>query len=94
MDKVEAKEILDQKIAELRALPYSELCSRLGHYEHVGVTGKFGTSYLLDIGVHWDSKRGDNLRVIVSIDDGAWRIIKRLMSDDFIIAPDGSFIDE
>jgi hypothetical protein len=42
----------------------------------------------------WDEGRpGGNLRVMVSIDDGGWRAFKPL-TEDFIIAPDGSFVGE
>ena len=34
-----------------------------------------------------------NLRVMVSVDDGGWRSFAPL-SDDFIVAPDGTFIGE
>jgi hypothetical protein len=42
----------------------------------------------------WDDPREHrNLRVMVSVDDGGWRSFAPL-SDDFIVAPDGTFIGE
>jgi len=34
------------------------------------------------------------MRVFISIDDGGWQRIICPITDDFIIAPDGSFIGE
>jgi hypothetical protein len=93
MDKVEAKEILAQQISRLRALEYSELCRLIKDPEQLEVTSESGAWYQLEIQAWWDDKSEHNLRVLVSIDDGGWRAIVPL-TDDFIIAPDGSFVGE
>jgi hypothetical protein len=41
----------------------------------------------------WDGREEENLRVIAAIDDGGWRALSPL-SEDFIVAPDGSFVGE
>jgi hypothetical protein len=49
--------------------------------------------YQLETQVYWAGKPGRDIRVTVSIDDGG-RSAFRPMSDDFIVAVDGSFVDE
>ena len=66
----------------------------MGEIETLEVMGESESKYQFEIQVIWDNKPGGNLRVIVSIDDSSiWRAISPL-SEDFIIAPDGSFIGE
>ena len=93
MDKDEAREILSGAIAELRERSYDLLRDSLGEPEMREVAGPSGTTYQLETQVFWDSAPGGDLRVIVSIDDGRVSAFKPL-SDDFIIAPDGSFVGE
>jgi len=43
----------------------------------------------------WDDRERTNLRVIVDVWDPAKRVsIGSIASDDFIVAPDGSFVGE
>jgi hypothetical protein len=43
----------------------------------------------------WDSVRTPGkLRVLVSVDSGPDRRARRLVTEDFILAPDGSFVGE
>jgi len=42
----------------------------------------------------WDDKRTRDLRVIVAIDDSTGMGVFDYLRDSFIMAPDGSFIDE
>ncbi len=108
MDKQEARRLLARELTDLRALSYEELCSRIPtkrrrvlFVEVVGedevatreVVGPSGVIYQLQTEVFWDGKAGEDLRVAVSIDDGRWSAF-RPMSDSFIMAADGSFVDE
>jgi hypothetical protein len=43
--------------------------------------------------VDWDGKPGEDIRVTASIDDGGWSAYKP-MHEDFIMAPDGTFVGE
>ena len=52
-----------------------------------------GTVYQVETQAFWDSRKEGDLRVIVSVDDGGWRAWMPV-SEDFILAPDGSFVDE
>ena len=57
------------------------------------VDGSSGRWYQIETSVFWDGAKDRDLRVIVSIDDGGWRAFAP-MTDDFIMAPDGSFVGE
>jgi hypothetical protein len=94
VDKVEARAILGAEVEKLRACSYSELVERLlDKQETFEVTGPSGSWYQVELQAFWDDKPAGNLRVIGAIDDGGWRAFVPL-SDDFILAPDGSFVDE
>ena len=92
VDKAEARQLLAAKIAELRRHSYSDLL-RFIEPEGLEVTGPSGATYQLEVEAFWDDKRSKHLRVLASIDDGGWSAFHPL-TDDFIIAPDGSFIGE
>jgi hypothetical protein len=52
-----------------------------------------GTPYQVEAEAFWDSTKEGDLRVIVKVDDVGWRAFVPL-SEDFILAPDGSFVGE
>lgn len=93
MDKGEARTILASVISKLRIEGYDELRNRHGGPEMREVTGPSGAVYQVEVQVFWDDRAERNLRVLGSIDDGGLSAFKPL-SDDFIIAPDGSFVGE
>jgi hypothetical protein len=95
MDKTEARELQADKIAVLRQMPYLELhaWAESGKVETESVRGSSGREYQLEIEAFWDGPRGGHVRVMVNIDDGGWRAFMPL-TDDFIMAPDGSYVDE
>jgi len=54
-----------------------------------------GKPLILETQVFWDDREKRNLRVIVDVWDPAKRVsFGSIAKDDFIRAPDGSFIDE
>jgi hypothetical protein len=53
--------------------------------------GPSGALYQIEFEAVWDGARGGNLRVLGHIDDGGLRAFFPL-TEDFIIAPDGSFV--
>jgi hypothetical protein len=57
------------------------------------VTCDSGTWYQGEVQVMWDDKPDGAIRVMASIDDGGCRAFVPL-TDDFILAPDGTFVDE
>jgi hypothetical protein len=93
VDKGEAKEILAAHLARYRGLTYAELVRRLKTVDTEEITGPSGTVYQLEVQFFWDNRPNGNVRVIGAIDDGgiSWLVP---LSGDFIMAPDGSFVDE
>ena len=94
MDKREAHELLASHLAGYRERSYAELIAleRAGPTT-VEVAGPSGTCYQIEVQVVWDGARGGDVRVLGAIDDGGWRAFMPL-TDDFIMAPDGSFVGE
>ena len=94
MDRAEALAIAHAELAELREATYSQLVERLmDKREVVERVGSSGTRYHIEKQAVWDDKPNGNLRVIVSIDDGGRRAHSPL-GEDFIRAPDGSFVGD
>jgi hypothetical protein len=94
MDKKEAKDILAKELELYRNRSYADLLYLLNTQDTMEVTGSSGVVYQLEFHAVWDSKKGGNLRVIGEIDDVGWRAFFFPLTDDFIIAQDGSFIGE
>jgi hypothetical protein len=94
MDKVEATQVLATELAKFREQPYDDLVAMVDSSKRtVEVVAPSGTRYYLDVLVYWDGEPGGNVRVTGTIDDGGARAFVPL-SDDFIRAPDGSFVGE
>jgi len=93
MDKREAKEILAHKLKVYRKRSYDDLLYLLYTQDTEEIKASSGVVYQLEFQAVWDDKEGGNLRVMGAIDDGGFRAFVPL-SDDFIIAPDGSFVGE
>jgi hypothetical protein len=89
----EARDILHAEAAAWRLRPYRELVGLIGaenHWERLGADGqRFG----LEVVVHWDDKKGGPVRVIGMVDDGGPRSLMP-WTEDFIKAPDESFVNE
>ncbi|HEV8682923.1 MAG TPA: hypothetical protein VGS09_09135 [Actinomycetota bacterium] len=83
------------EVERLRNLSYEELL-QFRDAQVNEVSGSSGMTYEIEIESFWDNPRKKtNLRVLVRLDAvvRGWR--RRLkITDDFIIAPDGSFIGE
>lgn len=93
MDRDEARAILEDVVSELRARSYDELRGLIGDPRTQELAGPGGATYQVEVQVFWDDKAERDLRVLGSIDDGGLSAFKPL-TDDFIIAPDGSFVGE
>jgi hypothetical protein len=107
MDKAEARRVLGDEVRRLRALSYGELSARIAsrprphgvrfadapEVETREVAAESGTTYQLENQVVWDDQAGGDVRVLVAVDDGGLSAFKPL-TDDFILAPDGSFVGE
>jgi hypothetical protein len=93
MDNAEAKLLLRDELSRYRELPYAELFSLIDHGETFERTAPSGVTYQIETQVFVDDMSRQTLRVMGSIDDGGWRALSPLC-DDFILAPDGSFVGE
>jgi hypothetical protein len=94
MNELVANALIQIELQRLRASSYQELASAVGKVETKEVVGEDGITYQLETQVFWDGKKGADIRVMVSCDDGrGWRAFVPL-SDDFIVRPDGSFVGE
>lgn len=94
MDKAEAMDVIEKELAILRPKSYLELKEMIGAEPITKeITLETGTKYQIEIMVHWDDKPDVNIRVLGSIDDMGWRALSPL-SNDFIMSPDGEFVDE
>lgn len=91
MDMAEAQRLLQRELDHLRTLPYGEL---LGLSQARQERAPSGVVYNIEIEAFFDDPhRKQDLRVMVSIDDGGLRSFRPL-TGDFVIAPDGSFVGE
>ena len=95
MDNREARDLLAKELERYRSETWEQLQRLLTTCEKLEVKGTSGTTYQIGINAVWDDwGSGGDLRVMGSIDDMTfWRAIRPLC-DDFIMAPDGSFVGE
>ena len=94
VDKAEALQILRSYLEPYRNRKYADLAALVGQEPVTrDVTAASGARYQLEIQAIWDDGPGGDVRVIGSVDDGGWRSFAPL-GDDFIMAPDGSFVGE
>jgi hypothetical protein len=94
MNKHEAKSLLAGIVARHRNGSYADWVSHIdGEPIAFEVASEAGRSYQVEIQAFWDNRRGGNVRVMFSIDDGGWRAFCPL-TDDLLIAEDGSFVGE
>ena len=108
MDKEEMKSVLADHLAEFRGRNYDDLVRKiertkrehdcLAHFEGVA---QDGTTYQIELNVFWDDQPKGNIRVIgdISVEPqkrllGFLPIFRPNLTDDFIMAPDGTFIGE
>jgi len=93
MESHEARTVLAEVICRYRAMTYEELQRLLKEQDCFGTRRASGVAYQIAVEAVWDNKPGGNLRVLVHVDDGGLRAFVPL-TEDFIMAPDGSFIGE
>jgi hypothetical protein len=94
VNKDEARKVALEQSRALREMSWAQLRERyLNESETVEVTGPSGTVYQVQTRAFWDGRKEEGLRVSVAVDDGGWRAFSPL-TEDFILAPDGSFEDE
>jgi hypothetical protein len=92
VNKEEAKEILATQMRELKTLSYSQFSAWVTEkrIETPLVQGASGTEYQIEIEAMWDCRRGGDIRVVASIDDGGLRSSLLPLCDSFIVVSDKS----
>jgi hypothetical protein len=83
------------EIERLRALSYGCLVRLEGRPEHRALEASDKTPLVLESQVLWDDRERRNLRIMVDVWDPSRRLTTRSVArDDFVRAPDGSFVGE
>ena len=93
MDKNEAKAIAESELESYRAMPYELIAAKIGYPESFERQSSDGHSYQVEFHCFYDDSYDRNIRVICNVSYSGWTYFSPV-SDDFIIAPDGSFIGE
>lgn len=97
LNKAEARRLAAEALEPLRTVTYEQLVFEYLEESHISlVYDRDGVEYNLEVSAMWDSRRERTVRVIACVDDGSvrWGIVNVAECDDFIIAPDGSFVGE
>jgi len=92
MDEAEAQRILDEALRAYQRSSYNELTKLVGQKVHENRVSPTGATYQMDVEVFWDDKRKGTIRVLGAIDDASLRYAILPLSQDFIMAPDGSLV--
>ena len=93
MRKTVARKLLKIELNNLRVRTYSYFAQSVNKTTHREILGPDGFPYQIELEVFWEDRRGGNIRVLGSIDDGKLRAQARL-TDSFIISRDGTFLDQ
>jgi hypothetical protein len=93
MNRPIARTLIEEELRRLRKLSYTELLKLVDTASTDDMQGPDGKRYQIERQAFWDDKKGHNIRVVVSVDDGGLRALIP-MTGSFIISPDGSFIGE
>jgi hypothetical protein len=90
----EAAAWVTTEIERLRSLGYADLLALEGQRKHRPMETNDGQSFGLETRIFWDDRERQNIRVMVDVWDPAKRLSRSIVRDDFIRAPDGSFVGE
>ena len=93
MNKEKAGAVLSEVLKPYRAKSYAELKTLIGQIDVHEIENAEGSDYQIEILVYWDKKPNGDICVSGGVDDGGWSTFSPL-GEDFILAPDGSFIGE
>jgi hypothetical protein len=93
-NRQEARAVLGDLLPRLRALPHDELVRRfVGQPPEIDeLRADSGAVYQVEVRGFWDDRRQRTVRVLVSVFDDTVRSMFSPLSEDFIKAPDGSFV--
>jgi hypothetical protein len=93
-DEVEAREWVASEVLRLRSMSYDDLLVSLDDPIHYRVVSRTGRTLMGETYIFWDRGEPGPLRVMVDICEPKPGIVSSIVSDQFIRAPDGSFIGE
>jgi len=94
MDKAEAMEVIEKELSTFRSKSYLELKEMIDAEPITKeIISETDTKYQIEIMAHWDNKPDGDIRLHGCIDGMGWRVFFPL-SSDFIMSPEGEFIDE
>jgi hypothetical protein len=94
-DHEEAAAWVAEKVKALRARRYDELRRFESKPLHEEMRAGSGELLILETMVYFDDRDEQDLRVMVDVwRPRRWGIIGSIARDDFIIAPDGSFVGQ
>lgn len=102
------RSVLADHLAKFRVRTYDDLAREIEHtgrehdcLAHFEGTAEDGTPYQIELNVFWDDQPKGNIRVAgdITVEPqkrllGFLPIFRPNLNDDFIIAPDGSFVGE
>jgi hypothetical protein len=94
MDKDEARSIIRRELERYRAQAHADLLCLVEDSEDYEVNAPSGKAYQIKIFGIVDDEQHGHLRVMGAIDDGGWWTSFAPLCEDFIMRPDGSFVDE
>jgi hypothetical protein len=93
LNKVEARAVATEVASRYRTHARDDLLRLLDEQDTFELVAPSGKRYQAEIEAVWDDSKGNNLRVVIEVDDGAFSAFSPL-TECFIVAPDGSFVDE
>jgi len=88
-----ARKLLKDELESLKTRPYSFFAQSVNRTTHKKIIGQDGTHYQIEIEVFWDNRRGGDIRVLGSVNDGQLQAAAHL-KEDFIITPAGIFLGD
>jgi hypothetical protein len=92
-DRAEAEAWVAAEIDRLRAMSYEELVELEDYPVHYAVPSRTGRHLMGETQVFWDNGDPGPLRVLVDICEPQPEVVRSIAIDQFVRAPDGSFID-
>ena len=94
MNRQEAERIANEVASRYRARPREELLRYIDDQDDFEVVAPSGNRYQIEVSAVWDDRKGNDLRVFISVDDSTFWAAVTPLTVDFVMAPDGRFIGE
>ncbi len=91
MEHTIARKLLKEELESLKTRPFSFFAQSVNRTTHKKIIGQDGAHYQIEIEIFWDNRRGGDIRVIGSVDDGHSRAAAPL-KEDFVISPSGTLV--